>query len=126
MLETARVLGLRRVVFASTEGVYDRAYATDVAQQLPETSPYGYNPLYGAAKASSELLGSAYADRFGVDFVALRFSALFGLRYVRRGLGSWRVHARPDHGRGRAASLARPALAGAARVHLREGYRPRR
>ena len=78
VLETARVLGLRRVVFASTEGVYDRAYATDVAQQLPATSPYGYNPLYGAAKASSELLGSAYADRFGVDFVALRFSALFG------------------------------------------------
>ncbi len=78
VLETARVLGLRRVVFASTEGVYDRAYAMDPAQRLPETSPYGYNPLYGAAKAASELLGSAYADRFGVDFVALRFSAVFG------------------------------------------------
>ncbi len=78
VLETARVLGLRRVVFASTEGVYDRAYAMDPAQRLPETSPYGYNPLYGAAKASSELLGCAYADRFRVDFVALRFSAVFG------------------------------------------------
>src|SRR5919199_3456782 len=78
VLETARVLGLRRVVFASTEGVYDRAYAMDPAQRLPETSPYGYNPLYGAAKAASELLGNAYADRFNVDFVALRFSALFG------------------------------------------------
>jgi UDP-glucose 4-epimerase len=78
VLETARVLGLRRVVFASTEGVYDRAFAMDPAQRLPETSPYGYNPLYGAAKAASELLGSAYADRFGVDFVALRFSAVYG------------------------------------------------
>src|SRR5918911_1029479 len=78
VLETARVLGLRRVVFASTEGVYDRAYAMDPARQLPETSPYGYNPLYGAANAASELLGNAYADRFGVAFVALRFSAVFG------------------------------------------------
>jgi UDP-glucose 4-epimerase len=78
VLETARVLGLRRVVFASTEGVYDRAYAMDPAQRLPETSPYGYNPLYGASKAASELLGHAYADRLGVDFVALRFSAVFG------------------------------------------------
>ena len=78
VLETARVLGLRRVVFASTEGVYDRAYAMDAAQQLAETSPYGYNPLYGAAKAASELIGHAYADRFRVDFVALRFSAVFG------------------------------------------------
>jgi UDP-glucose 4-epimerase len=78
VLETARVLGLRRVVFASTEGVYDRAYAMDPEQLLPETSPYGYNPLYGAAKAASELLGHAYADRLGVDFLALRFSAVYG------------------------------------------------
>ena len=78
VLETARVLGLRRVVFASTEGVYDRAYAMDPEQRLPETAPYGYNPLYGASKIASEVIGHAYADRLGVDFVVLRFSAVFG------------------------------------------------
>ena len=78
VLETARVLGLRRVVFASTEGVYDRAYAMDPATPLAETSPYGYNPLYGASKIANEFIGMAYADRFKLDFVALRFSAVFG------------------------------------------------
>jgi UDP-glucose 4-epimerase len=78
VLETARVMGVRRVVFASTEGVYDRANQMDVDAKIPEASPYGYNPLYGAAKASSELIGHAYAGTFGVDFIALRFSALFG------------------------------------------------
>jgi nucleoside-diphosphate-sugar epimerase len=78
VLEAARVLGVRRVVFASTEGVYDRAYAMDPAVPLPETSPYGYNPLYGATKVANEFLGMAYAQRFGVDFLALRFSAVFG------------------------------------------------
>src|SRR5579885_1089751 len=78
VLETARVMGVRRVIFASTEGVYDRANQMDVNAKIPETSPYGYNPLYGAAKASSELLGHAYAGTFKLDFIALRFSALFG------------------------------------------------
>jgi UDP-glucose 4-epimerase len=78
VLETARVLGVRRVIFASTEGVYDRSHAMDVEKKLPETSPYGYNPLYGAAKAASELIGHAYVDKFKLDFIALRFSAVFG------------------------------------------------
>ncbi|HZU06212.1 MAG TPA: NAD(P)-dependent oxidoreductase [Chloroflexota bacterium] len=78
VLEAARVLGVRRVIFASTEGVYDRSQAMDPAKRLPETAPYGYNPLYGATKAANELLGHAYADRFQVDFIALRFSAVFG------------------------------------------------
>ena len=38
VLETARVMGARRVLFASTEGVYDRSQAMDVNQKLPETS----------------------------------------------------------------------------------------
>src|SRR4051812_3031839 len=78
VLETARVMGVRRVIFASTEGVYDRADQMDVDAKIPETASFGFNPLYGAAKASSELIGHAYAGTFGVDFIALRFSALFG------------------------------------------------
>lgn len=78
VLEVARVMGVRRVIFASTEGVYDNNAASDPDQRIPETAAYGFNPLYGAAKASSELIGFAYANRFGFEFVVLRFSAVFG------------------------------------------------
>jgi UDP-glucose 4-epimerase len=50
----------------------------DPEQKLAETSPYGYNPLYGAAKAASELVGNAYVASFKLDFVTLRFSAVYG------------------------------------------------
>jgi UDP-glucose 4-epimerase len=78
VLETARVMGVRRVVLPSTEGVDDRNDQMDVNAKILETARYGYNPLYGAAKAASELVGHAYASQFKVDFIALRFSALFG------------------------------------------------
>jgi len=72
------VLGGRRVVFASTEGVYGRANAMEVNRRLVETSPYGYNSLYGATKAANELLGHAYVAGWGLDFLVLRLSAVFG------------------------------------------------
>jgi UDP-glucose 4-epimerase len=76
VLEAMRVLGLGRLVFASTEGVYDRAYTREGT--VDEERPRGAVGLYGASKAAGELLGLAYADNLGVDFVALRFSAVFG------------------------------------------------
>jgi nucleoside-diphosphate-sugar epimerase len=75
-LEATRVLGLERLVFASTEGVYDRAFTREGS--VDEERPRGAVGLYGASKAAMELIGLAYTDNLGVDFVALRFSAVFG------------------------------------------------
>lgn len=76
VLEAARVLGLGRLVFASTEGVYDRAYTREGT--VDEERPRGHVGVYGASKAAVELIGLSYADGLGVDFVALRFSAVYG------------------------------------------------
>ena len=45
---------------------------------MDEERPRGAVGLYGASKAAMELIGLAYADNLGVDFVALRFSAVYG------------------------------------------------
>jgi nucleoside-diphosphate-sugar epimerase len=76
VLEAARLSRLQRLVYASTEGIYDRAYTREGT--VDEERPRGAVGLYGASKAAMELIGQAYAEGLGVDFVALRFSAVYG------------------------------------------------
>jgi UDP-glucose 4-epimerase len=59
----------------------------DVDRKLSETSPFGFGPLYGAAKLAGELIGNAYVDKFKLDFIALRFSVIFGPGLFRGGSG---------------------------------------
>jgi UDP-glucose 4-epimerase len=81
VLEVARVLGIRRVVYGSSKAVYD-----DVAgpcgpptyQPLDEDYPCAPHTLYGVGKLAAERLGSYYADVCGLEFLALRFSSTFG------------------------------------------------
>ena len=71
VLEAARLAGVRKVVFASTNhvmGMYDRD------QQWPI---YGHQPvrpdsLYGVSKAFGEVLGRHYYDRYGLSVICLR------------------------------------------------------
>jgi UDP-glucose 4-epimerase len=75
--EAARILGLRRVVWASSIAVYgpQRAYAEpepdETAAHLPHT-------VYGACKSLNEQLGMHYAREFGVDNIGLRFTNVYG------------------------------------------------
>jgi uronate dehydrogenase len=67
--EAARLAGVRRVVYASSNhatGFYGRAERISLADRpRPDT-------LYGATKVFGEALGSLYADKFGLEVVALR------------------------------------------------------
>jgi UDP-glucose 4-epimerase len=84
VLEAARSTGVRRVVFASSKGALapclgEYGYPTykPVDESYP-ARPEGPTTVYGAAKVASELMGNAYADLFGLEFVALRFATIYG------------------------------------------------
>ncbi|MFN8702721.1 MAG: NAD-dependent epimerase/dehydratase family protein [Rhodospirillales bacterium] len=81
LLEAAKRAGVKRFIYASSRAVYG---------ELPENvgSP-GYrlisedhpkNPLlsYDATKLAAENLGQVYRTVFGLEFAALRFSAIYG------------------------------------------------
>jgi nucleoside-diphosphate-sugar epimerase len=74
-LEAARILSLRRVIFASSVAVYDPKLTLPVS----ESSPLRPASVYGETKVSSEFYGMHYNKLFGVDFRALRFTTIYGL-----------------------------------------------
>lgn len=79
VLEAARVMDLKRVVFISSDALYhgltgggDKfAFGRENAYPRP-------SELYGTAKLAGEDIGLNYADMFGIDFVTVRYPAVFG------------------------------------------------
>lgn len=86
VLEAARTEGCRRVVLASTNrvtGGHPRGETVDPSSELrPDT-------FYAAGKIGLEALGRLYADRFGVEVVALRIGTLRARPENRRALSTW-------------------------------------
>lgn len=74
VLEAAREYGLRRVVVASTIGVYGQNLPQPIKESWP-TEPDGW---YGLTKLMAELMGLLYQRRHGLDFRAVRFAAVTG------------------------------------------------
>ena len=76
VLEAARLRQLRRVVYISTFGVYDRPKINDSV--VRETHPIGGHNLYATTKVCSEHLVHAYAGMYQLDTVILRPGGVFG------------------------------------------------
>ena len=74
VLEAARILGLRRIVYASSVAVYD----TKAPAPVSESASLRPASVYGETKVASEFYGMHYHKMFGVDFRALRFTTLYG------------------------------------------------
>ena len=69
VLEAARLFGVKRMVFASTEATYGLGTTgtiTEETLQRPIT-------MYGAGKLYCELLGRFYRRKFGLDFRCIRY-----------------------------------------------------
>ena len=85
VLEAARLLGVQRVVQSSSIAVYAPRQYVPINEQHPISLPSAGNPLgpYGASKAAAEIVGLTYYSTNGIDFVALRNSAIYGhgMRY---------------------------------------------
>jgi nucleoside-diphosphate-sugar epimerase len=85
VLEAARFLKVRRVVHSSSIAVYAPRQYEPIDELHPLLHPSSGNPLgpYGASKTAAEIIGLTYYSSNGVDFVALRNSAIYGygMRY---------------------------------------------
>ena len=74
-LEAARLRRLRRVVYVSTFGVYDRE---KIKAPIREDAPIGGHNLYTTTKACSEHLIHAYTHLYDLDTLIIRPAGVFG------------------------------------------------
>ena len=75
VLEAARLQKLRRLVYVSTFGVYDRP---KIKAPIREDAPIGGHNLYTTTKACSEHLIHAYTHLYDLDTVIIRPAGVFG------------------------------------------------
>lgn len=76
LAEAASHAGVRRIVYASTHGVY----ALDRIKEPPfrEDAQVTAESVYGASKLSSENILHSYSEVSGMQVVALRFTNIYG------------------------------------------------
>lgn len=74
VLECARRLGVSRVVFLSSCGIYGDTGPSPVGEQ----APFAATDVYGASKASGDMLVRAYAEQHGIDALCLRIAWVYG------------------------------------------------
>lgn len=77
LLEAARILGIRRVVWTSSSVVYGPA-ASDVQQPVDEETPLRPTTMYGVTKLMAEALARHYRRAFGLEVVGLRLPLVYG------------------------------------------------
>jgi UDP-glucose 4-epimerase len=75
IFEMAARFHVQRVIYAGSGSVYGTQSA---ANPVSEDDPAAPEDLYGAAKRYVEILGRAYEQKFGVEFVALRIVMVVG------------------------------------------------
>jgi UDP-glucose 4-epimerase len=81
VLEVARILGVERVVFASSKramGEISGEYGYPTYKPVTEDHPTKPVLVYDITKLASEHLGFNYALNYNVDFIALRFAQTYG------------------------------------------------
>lgn len=86
VLEAARRAGVRRVVLASSNHAVG-FYPTD--REAPTDRPPRPDSLYGVSKVTAEALGSLYADKDGLEVVALRIGLCAPRPATEFDLGTW-------------------------------------
>ncbi len=76
VLEAARLIGMRRVVYVSTFGVYDRSRIKEPV--IREEAATGGHNLYTVTKLCSEHLVHGYTTHHNLDTVIIRPGGVFG------------------------------------------------
>lgn len=90
VLEAARLAGVRRVVLASSHhaaGMHELRGTS--ASGLPASADARPDTYYGFSKAAMEALGRLYADRWGMDVVAVRIGTFAEHPAAVRTLATW-------------------------------------
>jgi nucleoside-diphosphate-sugar epimerase len=74
LLEMARIFGVEKFLYVSSGAVY----GVFEGRAHEENNPLHPGDLYGAAKASAELIGGQYENHYGIDFRCVRPYFFFG------------------------------------------------
>jgi len=86
LYEAARINGVKRIVFASSNHVTG-FYRQD--EVIDATDPVRPDGLYGVSKAFGENLSRFYFDRYGIETACLRIGSSFPAPKDRRMLSTW-------------------------------------
>jgi len=89
LYEAARLQGVRRIVFASSNHVTGCYRQGESITPAARPRPDGY---YGVSKAFGEDMASLYFDRYGIETVSLRIGNCAAQPADRRGLAIWLSH----------------------------------
>ena len=89
LYEAARIHGVKRVVFASSNHVMGFYRQNEVVDALSPVKPDG---LYGVSKAFGEDLSRMYFERFGIETACVRIGSCLPEPKDRRMLASWISH----------------------------------
>jgi uronate dehydrogenase len=81
--------GVRRMVYASSNHAVGRTPRTEQVGQQTRPRP---DTFYAVGKVAAEALGSLYADRHGIGFVACRIGSFQPRPATRRHLSTWLSH----------------------------------
>jgi uronate dehydrogenase len=84
--EAARIHGVRRIVFASSNHAIG---FHPVSQRIDSDSPQRPDSNYGVSKAYTEDLARFYFDRYGIESVCIRIGSSFPKPLNRRMLTTW-------------------------------------
>ena len=76
VLEAARLRKLKRLVYVSTFGVYDRSKIS--GSVVRESDAVGGHNLYTVTKLCSEHLVHSYTEQYGLDTIIIRPAGVFG------------------------------------------------
>ena len=87
MFETARLLNLKRVVWASSVAVFGAPEDYNF-QPIDNEAPHFPKFIYGACKSLNERYATHYFNEYGVDTIGLRFTAVYGVGRT-RGMSSF-------------------------------------
>ncbi|MEY3730327.1 MAG: hypothetical protein RLZZ57_1083 [Pseudomonadota bacterium] len=89
-LEAARFAQVRRVVFSSSVAAYGNTEAEVLQEDAPLTaaSLSPVSAVYGVSKLFGESLCRLFAQKYGVEFNALRFGSVYGERQHARAVNA--------------------------------------
>jgi threonine 3-dehydrogenase len=85
VLEAARILQVKKVLFTSSIGAYGVTRDTVVTNQTVQRP----TSIYGISKVFGELLGLYYHRKYGIDFRGVRFPSLLGPGVKTPGVGQY-------------------------------------
>jgi UDP-glucose 4-epimerase len=81
VLDACVAQGVKRLVYSSSASVYGDA----VEEPMTEEHPFNNRNFYGATKIAGEAMARAYNERYGLDYVGLRYMNVYGARQDYRG-----------------------------------------